>query len=131
MKRGHLSGYVFLVVIVALLLSVVAGAPDTCEKADALYNLKLYDEAHNAYIELLKNDTHLTCAQSGINKSRQKKAEEFYHLGEEYREARKYDSARKAYIEALKINSSYNESHEALAWVSGDPFAAVRTLADY
>nr|AAU83851.1 hypothetical protein GZ34G5_18 [uncultured archaeon GZfos34G5] len=130
MKRWHLSGYVFLVVVAALLLSVAVGAQDTCEEADALYNLKLYDEAHKAYIELLKNNTDLTCAQSGINKSRQKKAEEFYHLGEEHREARQYDLARSAYIEALKINSSYNESHEALAWVSGDPFAAVRTLAD-
>jgi tetratricopeptide (TPR) repeat protein len=130
MKRWHLSGYVFLAVVAALLLSVAVGAPDTCEKADALYNLKLYDEAHKAYIELLKNNTDLTCAQSRINKSRQKKAEEFYNLGEVYREARQYELARKAYIEALKINSSYNESHEALAWVSGDPFAAVRTLAD-
>ncbi|MBE9593716.1 MAG: hypothetical protein IMF19_09570, partial [Proteobacteria bacterium] len=78
MKRWHLSGYVFLVVVAALLLSVAVGAQDTCEEADALYNLKLYDEAHKAYIELLKNNTDLTCAQSGINKSRQKKAEEFY-----------------------------------------------------
>jgi tetratricopeptide (TPR) repeat protein len=130
MKRWHLSGYVFLVVVAALLLSVAVGAQDTCEEADALYNLKLYDEAQEAYIELLKNNTDLTCAQIGINKSRQKKAEEFYNLGEEYREARQYDLARSAYIEALKINSSYNESHVALAWVSGDPFAAVRTLAD-
>jgi tetratricopeptide (TPR) repeat protein len=119
---------VLLSVVAALLLTVGVGAQDRCEE-DALYNVKLYDDAQKAYIELLKNNTYLSCAQTGINNSRHGRAEELYNLGEESRKARQYDLARDAYFEALKINSSYNEAQTALNNVS-DQFAAVRALTE-
>ena len=129
MKRWCLSGYVFLAVVAALLLSVAVGAQDTCEGANASRDAGLYEDALNAYAELLKNDTYRDCALAGIRELQDAQAKKHYELGQAYEDAKQYDLAYPEYKKALEINSSYNEAQTALTNVS-NPFAAVRTLSD-
>ena len=90
----------------------------------------LYEKAQEKYASLLNNDSQRDRAQIGIKTLRHEAAKELYKLGLAYEAAKQSDYACEQYRKALEINSSYNEAQMALARVSGDPFAAVRTLAD-
>ncbi|RCV64113.1 Tetratricopeptide (TPR) repeat [Methanophagales archaeon] len=127
MKRWCLSGYVFLAVVAALLLTVAVGAQNTCEVANASLDAGLYEDALKAYAELLKNDTYRNCTLAGISELRQASANKSYELGKAYEEVKQYKSARDAYTKALEIDSGCNKAQTALTNVS-NPFAEVRTL---
>lgn len=122
MKRWCLSGYVFLAVVAALLLSVAVGAQDTCEGANASRDVGLYEDALNAYAELLKNDTYRDCALAGIRELQDAQAKKHYELGQAYEDAKQYDLAYAEYKKALEINqtlacaqSGINESRQKKA----------------
>jgi tetratricopeptide (TPR) repeat protein len=133
MKSWRMLRYVFLVVVVALLLTSGVGAQSSCEIADSLREAKLYEDAATAYAAVLENASlnvsQRACALAGIKELHHAQAEELYNLGKIYEEQNQLNDARSAYIDALKKDPNFSDVQNALARIS-DPFAEVRTLAN-
>jgi len=69
-KRWRLSGLLLLTAVVVSWLAGSAGAqtpPGSCAAADAMLNEKTYQEAGDAYAELLAQNKELACAQAGLD----------------------------------------------------------------
>jgi tetratricopeptide (TPR) repeat protein len=119
MKRLHLSKYVLLALVAALLLTGGAVAQTQCDAANALFKAQLYDAAQTNYTALLQQYPTLPCALNGINESQRALAINFYELGRDYENAGQVDLARSAYIEALKKNQTFTEAQKALEYLPG------------
>lgn len=115
----RVSGYVFTLLVAALLLTNGAAAQGQCDAADALLKAPLYDDALTNYTALLKQDPKLDCALNGINESQRAQAINSYELGRAYENASQVDLARNAYIEALKKNQTFTEAQQALEYLPG------------
>lgn len=117
--NARVPGYVFTLLVAALLLTNGAAAQGQCDAADALLKAQLYDDALTNYTALLKQDPQLDCASKGISESQRLHAINSYELGRAYENAGQVDLARNAYIEALKKNQTFTKAQQALEYLPG------------
>ena len=119
MKRFHLSKYVLLVLVAALLSAGGVLALEPCDRANKLLNATLYDDARANYTDLLNQTPDLQCAKDGILAVQSALAIKSYELGRAYENASQVTEAKSAYLDALKNNSTFIDAQEALARLNG------------